>query len=85
MNGNSCSSCSNWIQDPVDPSNIGAPRPGECRCNPPQLLGIPTQNGIQLMVIYPKVPGNFNACAQYAPHEEFKVHTRPLTILGDEV
>lgn len=80
MNNNSCGGCAHYRLDPLDSNNFGAPRQGECRCNPPQMIGIPTQHGLQMMVMYPKMPQHFHACGH---HEAVEVKSKPLSILSE--
>lgn len=63
--GETCGTCRHWVMDSIDANNLAAPRNGECREGPPVPIGIPTPAGLQLMVIYPKVPPQFPACGRY--------------------
>lgn len=60
-----CGTCKFWKMDPIDPNNLLAPRQGECRHSPPAPLGIPTHQGLQVMLVYPKLPPQFHACGQH--------------------
>jgi hypothetical protein len=59
-----CGTCAHWHIDPIDPNNITAPRQGECRYGPPVPVGVPTPAGLQVIVLYPKVPPTFAACGR---------------------
>lgn len=65
MGNEVCGACSFWTADPIDPSNLTAPRQGECRHGPPVPVGAMTQQGLQVIVLRPKVPPLFPACAQF--------------------
>lgn len=44
-----CSNCKHFNKPPLQPS-------GECRCNPPQLMGLPLPNGqMQFAGVWPPV------------------------------
>jgi hypothetical protein len=43
--GEKCGTCRHWMQGPVDPQNLKAPRPGLCQLNPP----VPIMLGLQQM------------------------------------
>ena len=58
-----CSTCSHWHKGERDPLNLTAPITGTCRGAPPQLMLVPTQQGIAQAVAYPTTPEDFPACA----------------------
>ncbi len=64
-----CRDCRFWHQQPIDPANIGAERPGECR---EQLRAQPivqmTQLGPKLLGWvsgYPTIAAEFEACGRF--------------------
>ena len=63
-----CGQCLHWVMDPIDPSNLAAPRGGECHHSPPVPVGIPVPGGVQIMVLYPKMPTLFPGCGQHTTH-----------------
>jgi hypothetical protein len=62
-----CRHCTHWHQVPADPSDLAAPRPGDCRGGPPQILVIPytNQGRLELRAMYPVVPDDFPACGRF--------------------
>jgi len=61
----SCDKCKWGQQAPIDPNNIAAPRAIICMRMPPQTVPIPTEHGIQIATMFPRVSkemvcGEFN-------------------------
>lgn len=65
-----CETCRHWNKRSVDPNNLMAPVTGECRATVPQLLVIPTQQGLMINPAYPVLPANFPACALHVARLE---------------
>lgn len=59
-----CEKCVYGEQGPVDPNNIGAPRPILCKRFPPTPIAIPTNQGLGFMSAYPQVSGD-NECFEF--------------------
>ena len=66
MNGKTCGSCKFWLENPVNPQNLGAPRMGTCCRHPPQLLTIQQPQGVQIIAAQPTVEPRFPACGEHA-------------------
>lgn len=59
-----CGSCKFWIKRPADPMNLTAAI-GECRCSPPIMIALPTQQGIQISPLYPVLPPEYPSCSHH--------------------
>lgn len=65
---NICGDCRYWHAGPIDPANLTAPRVGECRGAPPQILTAQSNRGLQIVgSAYPPVQANVPACRVYLP------------------
>jgi hypothetical protein len=60
-----CAGCKHYTEAPVDPLNLGAPRQGECRGNPPGQVVLPMGGGLAIRTQYPQVTRDFPACRLY--------------------
>lgn len=69
-----CKTCRHWHRNAVDPHNLAAPVQGQCRGAPPVPVGVPTAQGLQVVVMYPTVPGEFPACG---------AHERPASVIEE--
>lgn len=61
LGARTCSGCRHWHQGPIDPRNVGAVRPGECRR---ELVTVARPDGM-LMSLYPQTAPAFPACSHY--------------------
>jgi hypothetical protein len=63
-----CSQCQHWLQQPIDPTDLGAPRAGSCT-ESLHVISIPVQQGRTVVpavqILYPTVPGEFPACGRF--------------------
>lgn len=73
---NTCRGCKHWHQvgEPAAVATpagqalmLGQPRPGECRARPPELVILPTPQGVSLRAAYKPLNDDFPACGEYAP------------------
>ena len=62
-----CGACRHWHRADADPADLGAPRGGECRLNPP--AAFPVRDGLSLRMLsgYVQVPADCPACSHFAP------------------
>lgn len=64
-----CGTCRHFTEAALpsgQPALIGD-RSGECRQSPPGPVAVHDRNGVQLVVLYPRVPSNFPACSLHTP------------------
>lgn len=73
-----CIGCRWFKQQPVNPANIGAPRPGECRRLPPQpvIVGQTAPGQFQTVGLFPPVPPD-GWCGEYESNYAVPVRVLP--------
>jgi hypothetical protein len=68
-----CQSCRFWAQQPADPMNLGATRPGLCRGGPPSLVVLPNNTlhgpGLLIQPMFPTLGPDEPACGTYRPRQ----------------
>jgi len=66
---NTCSGCKHWHAAPPNPQDLAAPRLGECRGGPPQLVVLPgpVNGSVAIQCAYPATEARLPACAQFRP------------------
>lgn len=61
-----CATCRHWHAQPIDPLNLTAPRVGDCRAMPPQLLPVPQRGGMGASAFYPVLVEQTPACGLHS-------------------
>jgi hypothetical protein len=65
-----CNSCRHFHPAPRDPLNLTAPRVGDCRALPPQLLPVPQRGGMGAMAFYPVLEESTLACGLHSESKD---------------
>lgn len=83
-----CANCIHWREQsrPADPRtgavaiDPDAPRMGNCFRNPPQLLALPTAQGMAVQSVYPPLPDGYPACDQFTARPPVNGQPDPETV-----
>lgn len=72
-----CRDCKYFEVAPPDPQNLKKPPTGICRRNPPQIVVIPTPQGLQLNMMRPMVPAQ-EWCGEFTDANQISLGTIPF-------